>query len=290
MRTGKSQTADFASRPVEVDIGAMSHKGKVRANNEDNYLVATFERSMKALSTSLPEGDIPLHYTDTAYGMLVADGMGGAAAGEVASRTAISVLIDLALRTPDWILRLDEELAKEVLQRWDQRIRQVENTLVQKARNDPSLMGMGTTITMACTLGYNMLLAYVGDSRAYLFRKGNLYCLTRDHTVAQALADAGVIEQESVKAHPFRNLLTHVVGSTGEAAHADLGTLGLLDGDRILLCTDGLTDMVDEKAIAQALAVERLASETCRTLVDMALDNGGRDNITLVIARYTFPQ
>lgn len=276
--------------PVQIELGAMSHTGKVRPNNEDHYLVASFERSMKALLTSLPEADIPRHCADTGYGLLVADGMGGAAGGEVASRTAISTLIELALRTPDWIMRLNKELANEVLQRLSGRIKQVEAALIEKTRIDPSLTGMGTTITVACSLGANLLIAHVGDSRAYLFRKGQLYRLTRDHTVAQALADLGAIGPEKVGSHPMRHLLTHVIGSESGKAQADLSIVQMVDEDQILLCTDGLTDMVGEAAIMKSLAVARPAPQACRALVEMALEGGGRDNITVVLARYRFPQ
>ena len=277
---------DIGLQPFQVDLGAMSDPGKVRTANEDHYLVAVFERSMRALLTSLPEGDIPYRYADVAYGMLVADGMGGAAGGEVASRMAISALIELALQTPDWIMPLDEKLAKEVSLRLSRRITQVDAALIEKARTDPSLEGMGTTMTIACSLGAKLLLAHVGDSRAYLFRKGQLHRLTSDHTVAQGLANMGAIGAEAVQSHPMRHLLTHVVGSKGGTALADLSIVQLCDGDEVMLCTDGLTEMVHDAAIAQALAADRPAADECRALVDLALDAGGRDNITVVIARY----
>jgi serine/threonine protein phosphatase PrpC len=290
MKAEKDMLPDVVLPQVQLDLGAMSDRGKIRLTNEDHYLVAVFERGMRALLTSLPEEDIPHDYADIGYGLLVADGMGGAAGGEVASRTAISALIELALRTPDWIMRLDEGLANEVLHRLNQRVKQVDAALIEKARNDPSLTGMGTTITIACSIGANLLIANVGDSRAYLFRKGQLYRLTCDHTVAQALANAGAIGQEDVESHPMRHLLTQVVGSEGGMALADLRRLQLADGDQILLCTDGLTDMVSEAAITQSLALGRPAAQACRALVEMALEGGGRDNITVVLARYRMPQ
>src|SRR5262245_34724595 len=100
---------------VEVDLAALSHPGRVRAQNEDHYFVGRFDRSMRTLETNLLEGDIPRHYAETAYGLLVADGVGGAAAGEIASRTAVHALVDLVIETPDWIMRLDEPLTHEVL-------------------------------------------------------------------------------------------------------------------------------------------------------------------------------
>src|SRR6516164_2463714 len=108
----------------------------------------------------------------TAYGMLVADGMGGHAAGEVASRAAIRFLIERVLSTPDWMMRLDDRGRKEVMRRTEQRLRQVADSLTQMAREDPRLFGMGTTMTLTCSLGCEMIIGHVGDSRAYLLREG----------------------------------------------------------------------------------------------------------------------
>lgn len=275
---------------THVEIGAQSHAGKVRENNEDTYLVARFDRQMLPLLTNLPAGYVPDRYADAGYGFLVADGMGGQAGGEIASRTAISALVELALRTPDWIMRIDEDSAREVLARMDQRIQQVEQTLIDLARTDPSLSGMGTTMTVALSLGADLFIAHVGDSRAYLLRHGRLHRLTRDHTIAQALADAGAISSEAVDAHPMRHILTHVIGTKGEKAQAELGMLRLIDGDEVLLCTDGLTEMVTDEAIAGVLGKGRTAAADCRTLIEMALEAGGRDNVTIVLARYRIPR
>ena len=110
---------------TDVEISAMSHQGKVRKKNEDNYLVARFERSMQTMSTNLPSGYVPLRAGETTYGMVVADGMGGHAAGEIASQQAIYKLIDLVLHTPDWIMRLDDEFIREVMRRMRERFRDV---------------------------------------------------------------------------------------------------------------------------------------------------------------------
>src|SRR5205807_9220924 len=135
-------------------------------NNEDHYLVAKFERSMQLLLTNLPEGQVPVQQAETAYGMLVADGMGGHAAGEVASKAAIRFLVELILSTPDWMMRLDEQGRKEVMRRTEQRLQQVTESLTQMARDDPNLVSMGTTMTLTCSLGSDMIIGHVGDSRA----------------------------------------------------------------------------------------------------------------------------
>jgi protein phosphatase len=275
---------------VRVDLAALSHQGKVRRNNEDHFLAARLDRTMQTLLTNLPTGHVPERCSETIYGMLVADGMGGAAAGEVASRMAISALVDLVLQTPDWIMSLDAERSRVVLQRMARRYQQVNEILTERARTDPSLYGMGTTMTLTCSLGADMIVGHLGDSRAYLFRQGQLHRLTRDHTVAQALAERGAIRPEEAATHPLRHILTEVIGTKGGTVHADLHRLGLVDGDQVLLCTDGLTEMVTEAAIAKVLEQARPAADACATLIEMALEGGGKDNVTVVLGRYDIPE
>ena len=281
-----NQGVRTSSSHVQVDLGALSHQGKVRPNNEDHFLVARFDRAMQALLTNLPQGQIPDQYSQTVYSMLVADGMGGTAAGEVASRTAIGALVDLVLRTPDWIMSLDEDVVSEVLQRQERRFHQIKETLIAQAKADPSLSGMGTTMTLTCSLDANLIVAHVGDSRAYLFRHGHLHQLTRDQTMAQSLADLGVIKPEDVAEHPMRHVLTGAIAAQGGETRTELQRLRLADGDQILLCTDGLTDMVSEAAIAEALRAPGPAADVCGALVDLALKGGGKDNVTVVLGRY----
>jgi PPM family protein phosphatase len=138
-----------SSSRVQVDVWALSAAGKVRPNNEDHFLVARFDRMMQTLLTNLPPGQIPEQCGETNYSMLVSDGMGGEAAGEVASRNAIGILVDLVLQTPDWILRLDEHWLREVQRRMEQRFRKKQETLTEQAQDGPALSGMGTTITAA---------------------------------------------------------------------------------------------------------------------------------------------
>ncbi len=279
-----------ASSLVEVDLAGLTHPGRVRPNNEDHFFVARFDRVMRTLATNLPESDVPPRSSETAYGMLVADGVGGAAAGEVASRTAIAVLVDLAIETPDWIMRLDEPLANEVMQRMERRFQRIHEVLVERAKADPTLRGMGTTLTLACSLGADLVTAHVGDSRAYLFRHGRLERLTRDQTVAQSLADAGALSQEEVANHPMRHVLTGAIATRGAFVHVDLHHSRLADGDQVLLCSDGLTEMVAEEAIARALSVPGPSADACRRLVDLALEGGGKDNVTVALGRYRIPK
>jgi protein phosphatase len=148
---------------------------------------------------------------------------------------------------------------------------------------------MGTTMTMACSLGVDLLLAHVGDSHCYLSRRGVLCQLTRDHTLAQTFADYGRIPQETVATHKLRHVLTQALGAGTGELRPDVELSNLEDGDCLLLCSDGLTEMVDDVTIAAVLDRGGSASDACRVLVDLALGAGGTDNVTVLVARYRFP-
>jgi PPM family protein phosphatase len=279
-----------ASSLVEVDVAALSDPGRIRPRNEDHYFVGQFRREMRTIATNVPEREVPREYEETVYAMLVADGVGGSAAGEVASRTAVHALVDLILETPDWIMLLDDRLADEVLKRLERRVQKVRETLVARAEADPSLKGMATTMTVAGTVGPEVLIAHVGDSRAYVLRRGGrLEKLTRDQTMAQSLADSGAIRQEEVERSPYRHVLTSALATRGAFVQVELKRSRLEDGDSLLLCSDGLTDMVPETRVAGVLREASSSADACRRLVDLALEAGGKDNVTAVVARYRVP-
>jgi protein phosphatase len=277
------------SSAVQVDLAALSHAGLVRPNNEDHFLVVRLHRALQTLLTNLPEGLLPLRAEEVGYGLVVADGMGGRAAGEVASQLAIRTLVDLALATPDWVLKKGTPEIERVLQRMAERYRRVDEALSEEALADASLSGMGTTMTLACSIGSDLVLAHVGDSRAYLMRSGELHLLTRDHTLVQELVDRGVVRPEDASTHPFRHVLTRYLGGgKGDVVTEEVQRISLADADQLLLCTDGLTDMVDAKAIGAVLRSAASSKDACQALVDLALQEGGKDNVTVVLARYRF--
>jgi protein phosphatase len=274
------------SAAVQVDLAARSHAGLLRPNNEDHFLVVRLQRALQTILTNLPEGLLPLREEEVGYGLVVADGMGGKAAGEVASRSAIRTLINLALATPDWVMMKEAPEIERVMERMAERYRRVDAALREEAGADPGLAGMGTTMTLACSLGANLILAHVGDSRAYLLRGGALHSLTRDHTLVQELVDRGVVRPEQAAQHPFRQVLTRALGGSGGEVEAAVQHLLLADADQLLLCTDGLTDMVDATTIGAILQSSASSDDACQALVDLALQKGGRDNVTVVLARY----
>jgi protein phosphatase len=278
------------SSRVQVDLAALSHQGNVRANNEDHYLVVRGERALHRLLTNLPPGQIPEHFNEVVYGMLVADGMGGAAAGEVASSLAITTLVNLVLNTPCWVMRPGGEQAQAVMDRMTRRYQQIDAVLREEARNNPALAGMGTTMTLSFSVGTDLVLAHIGDSRAYLFRGGKLLQLTRDQTVAQAMVDVGLLAPEEAETHRLRHLLTKVLGGGEDRSEPQVRHETLEQDDQLLLCTDGLTEMVDNATIRAVLSSAASAGEACALLIEQALKNGGKDNVTVALARYRLPE
>jgi len=282
---------NIPSALVQVDLAAQSHQGFVRDNNEDHYLVVQITRSFETVLTNMAEGILPKHFGETGYGMVVADGMGGMAAGEVASRVALLTLVELVAQTPDWIMKMNQqENAPIVMRRMTRRFRQIDDELRELGETTRSLHGMGTTLTVAVTLGIDLFLSHIGDSRAYLLRSEKLHQLTKDHTLAQAMIEAGIARPDDTATHAMRHVLTAALGSTGERTDPQVQRLHLSDGDQLLLCTDGLSEMVADDSIASVLRDANSSEAACKGLINLALAGGGTDNITVVLARYRFPQ
>ncbi|MBI3407218.1 MAG: serine/threonine-protein phosphatase [Planctomycetes bacterium] len=281
----KIQTPRVPSALVDVRVGGLSHQGKVRDNNEDHFVIARFSRALRTLLTNMPGDPIGGGHEEVGYGMLVADGMGGMAAGEIASRSAIESLVELVVKTPDWIMSRDDQLTEVVMHRMAQRLRNINDQLLHQAENDPTLAGMGTTLTLACSLGLDLVFCHIGDSRAYLFRHDEFRQLTRDMTVAQEMVDAGTLSPAAAATNRLRHYLTQFLGTPG-SLRAQVQHLPLESGDRVLLCSDGLTEMAGDAAIADVLRKVREPQAACQALVDLALEGGGKDNVTALVAEY----
>ncbi len=271
---------------VRIDVAGLTHSGRVRAENQDHFVVLRTGRFSETLATSLPPGEVPERSEERGLLMMVADGMGGHAAGEVASRTTIVTLITLVLNNPDWILKVDEESATKILNRAVDRYRALDSALAERMQADPALRGMGTTLTAAYSLGFDLFIAHVGDCRTYLLREGTMQQLTRDHTHVQRMVDAGMLSREEAAEHGLRNVLTNVLGGGKRSIDVELHRLRLAGGDRLLLCSDGLTGTVKDDEIAGILGRAASSEEACRRLVDLTLERGAPDNVTAVVARY----
>ena len=291
--TGVARAAIRQFRPfsslVRIDVSALTHPGHVRTNNEDQFLVTKLTRSLETMLTTVTPGDVPDRAEEINYAMIVADGMGGHAAGEVASRLAISALVSLSLDLPDWFFKIDEEDMPKIERRAREVVQRVGAEVFQRGHQDSSLRGMGSTLTAVRNYGRDLLIVHVGDSRAYLFRGDRLHRLTKDHTYAQMMVDAGRLQACDVADSGVRHILTNALGGSVEHVDVDVDQMRLEDGDRILLCSDGLTDLVDDDAITKTLSGAPASSEACNQLMQLALDRGGRDNVTVIVAAYTLP-
>ncbi|MFL6276019.1 MAG: PP2C family protein-serine/threonine phosphatase [Blastocatellia bacterium] len=281
--------ATTTSSRFKVDIVARSHPGNLDHLNEDHYLVVRVERSLQTVLSNLPESILPRRFDETAYGMLVADGLGGMPAGNVASAAAISKLVELAVNTPDWIMRMSQRKATLVKRRMTDRFRKVDEALRQNAVDESGVTGM-STMTAALSLGADLFLAHLGDSRAYLLRGDKFRQLTRDHTLAQAMIDAGIGEAENALVHGMRRVLTAALGMAQSQVEPEVQHMQLQDGDQLLLCTDGLPEALDAGVIEFVLRRAGSAAEACNGLIEAALSSNGADNVTVIVARFGFPQ
>ena len=289
--TLSDSTGDFtiqAPRPrrARVTFGAATHPGKVRANNEDQFLVSRLAKSMHICKTSLAGDGKTFFSEEEGYMMVVADGMGGAAAGERASALAVESVERFVLNTFKWFLHLGGKEENTLYAELREGLERADRAVLSLARSEPGLHGMGTTLTMAYSVGPDLYVVHAGDSRAYLFREGELHQLTSDHTLVQVLVQGGAITPEAAKHHKMRNIVTNVIGGPREGVHAEIHKLIVDDGDTLLICSDGLTEPVPDAMIAEILAANPDPEDACAQLIARALERGGPDNVTAIVARY----
>ena len=274
------------SSSVRVTVGARSHHGMARENNEDHYLVLRLGRDQETLATSLSGNDVPPPFKEYACAMLIADGLGEGGAGSVASRVALSTIAHLALESGEWNVRIDPRTASQIYDRAEWFYAQADTAVHTRASSNLVLKGMTTALTAAYSAGADLFIAHVGHSRAYRFRGGQLSMLTRDHTIEQHLADTNRPAAVERRAQDLRHILTDAVGAPGGHPLVEVERFRLVDGDCVMLCTNGLTDMLDDARIAEVLSHRRAPDEQCAMLIELANRAGGADNVTVVLAEY----
>ena len=263
----------------------MTDRGRMRERNEDQFLVARLVKSLEVQETSLPQPQ-RRRSSDHSYLLIVADGIGGAAGGERASALAVESVETYVLETVKWFAYCQENDEDELLTEFRIALGQAHGRLRAEAARQPDLRGMGTTLTLAYSVNQELFLAHVGDSRGYLFRDGALYRLTQDHTLVDEMVRRGAIKEEEAVSHRWRHVITSSVGGTSPSVRIDVHKLHLEAGDVLLLCSDGLTEMLSAEQIAAVLTETEDPLACCRRLVDTANTAGGRDNITVALARY----
>jgi protein phosphatase len=278
-------TAELPSlRPLRVRCFGLTDPGRVRESNEDQFLIAELVKSLRVRQTSLHEPSVR-RSGERGYLFAVADGMGGHAGGERASALALDTVEQFLLESCRWFARRGHD-GDAVFADFQSALGRANGRLLEEGAAHPELHGLGTTLTLALYLAPDLFVAHAGDSRCYLLRDGSLHRLTQDHTVAEALLREGVLPPEQVARSRWRHVVVNALGATSTELKVELHKAGLLSGDVLLLCSDGLTEMVPEAEITQVLRNGADPQAACRALVAAAIDAGGRDNITAVVARF----
>jgi protein phosphatase len=281
----ETEQAPGQTGPFTVRSFGLSHPGQVRPTNEDQFLVAALTKALQVHYTSLPQSR--MQYSDErGYLFVVADGMGGHQAGEQASALAVDLIERFVLNTFKWFFHLKEPEGQNVLTEFHAALRQTDARICKEAAEHPELWGMGTTVTTAYSVGADLFVVHVGDSRCYLFRDGALRQLTHDHTLVQEMVRRGHLKPEEAAAHQWRHVITNVVGGTEPGVQPEVHKVGLQAGDVVLLCSDGLTEMVPDAQIVTVLQEETEPRRICERLVARANEAGGKDNITVIAACY----
>ncbi|MES2125489.1 MAG: protein phosphatase 2C domain-containing protein [Gemmatimonadota bacterium] len=278
-------TGSVRPRDLELDLFGLTHPGLVRKNNQDHFLLCTVHPQVLVHNTSLPAPDaLPLRGERLATIMLVADGVGGSAAGSDASQLAVETITQYVSTT----LRCYHAAGSAHEGEFEEALRTAAITAHAAVRAEAATVtehaGMATTLTLCIVIWPWVYVLQVGDSRCYQFLHGKLRQVTRDQTMAQSLVDQGVLAADKAAKTPFSNVLTSAIG--GEAATPEVSRLAIHDRDSVLLiCSDGLTKHVTDAEIAEQLGAMTSSEQVCRTLLDLALERGGSDNITILVGR-----
>jgi protein phosphatase len=215
---------------------------------------------------------------------LVADGVGGNQAGEVASGLSVRNIEGFLLNTLKRFTNLQASEEQGILRDLQNALFQADARIFEEATAHPEWGGMGTTLTLAFAVNWRLFVAHAGDSRCYLYSEKKLQQLTQDHTMTAEMVRRGIIAAQDQKHHPWRHVVTNILGGTERGVQAELHSLDLHVGDLILLCSDGLTEMVPEDRIAGILEEETSPERACERLVSEANQRGGKDNITAIVA------
>lgn len=271
---GEVASGKKKSAAIEVRVFGLTDVGQVREHNEDSFLIADLTRKAREFE---PGQAHVLGKSGAVFG--VCDGMGGAAAGEVASRLAVDMIYDrlVEAKAP----RNRDDLARRL-------VRAVQDAGVRifgEARADRSRRGMGTTSTVATLIDDRLFLAQVGDSRAYILRDGDLTQVTRDQSLVNQLIEAGQLTEEEAETFEHNNIILQALG-TSEVVQVDLTYVDLRADDTLLICSDGLSGMVRSEDIRGVLTELEDPAEACAKLIASANDAGGHDNVTVVIVKF----
>ncbi len=278
-------------RDQDIDAFGLTHPGKVREGNEDHFLIAALSKHLRVERTSLPDNFYLLQDSERIANVaLVADGVGKGGGGEEASRVAIQAVSQYVTRSMEAFYNsnvADADDPEEFSRILSDAAMDCHMNLVKRAELDPDKRRFGTTLTLWLGLWPHAYLLQVGDSRAYMFRDGTLSQISRDQTMAQDLIDQGVMTRTAAHRTRWAHVLSSAIG--GNEALPVVTRITRDWGTVILLCSDGLTKHVSDERIAEALGSMTSAKQVCEDLLQEALDDGGSDNITIIVGRTIKP-
>lgn len=273
-----------ASLRSTAEVFGITDRGRVREDNQDQFLVADLERAMHLSSSTPALEDVRMIGTPQGWLLIVADGMGGYRGGEVASAITVEGMARYALEAMPWPVPSDEI---DVLERGLEEALQDCHDKVRQAAVERGLDArMGTTLTLAFVDWPELIVLHVGDSRCYLLRHGVLSQLTRDQTLAQQLYEEKTLTAEEAARSRFRHVLVNSVGGNLSELTVEKHRVELRSGDRLLLCSDGLTGQLDNDEISRRLSRDDPMDAIARGLVQAANEAGGTDNITALVAAF----
>lgn len=276
------ETTARKPRDDEIDSYGVTHRGKVRPENQDHFLLGSLRKRIMIRQSSVSLEQIPLEEERVASFMMVADGVGGGLKGEQASRMALEVATKYIAEGARCYYRFDEE-GVDLVRALEEAAKRCHDAIQERAASDETAAGMATTLTLFIAVWPWYYILQVGDSRYYQYRDGALHQISRDQTVAQELADQGIMPRNLVPKSPLTHVLSSSIG--GQQTAPVVSRLPSAWGTVHLLCSDGLIRHVPDARIAERLAAMRSARQVAEDLVQDALDGGGSDNITVVVAR-----
>ena len=269
----------------ELDLFGITDRGKVRTENHDHFLVSTVHPQLVIHNTSLPEPEkLPLRGTRFATVLVLADGVGGAAAGNAAARLATEAVMRYLTSTMRSYHAAGSSTEEELLASLKETALEAHHTVRSEADAHPEQKGMATTLTVCMVVYPFAYVVQVGDSRAYFFGEGKLSQLTRDQTVAQSLVDQGLMPEDRIDRSPFKHVLASAIGS--DEALPVVTRFNISErGALILMCSDGLTKHVTDAEISSHIRDMKSSEQLAKDLLKLALDRGGSDNVTIIAAR-----
>jgi serine/threonine protein phosphatase PrpC len=275
---------DRKPRDDEMDVYGLTHPGKLRKENQDHFLICALRKQIVVQLTSLPDANDLLAGSERlTLLMMVADGVGGGSKGEVASRTALEGVTQYVSRSMRCYYAASSGDDKELFEALQEGALQSHEELMRQGQENPEYRGMATTLTLYLGVWPRAYLLQVGDSRCYLLREGELTQVTRDQTMAQELIDLGVLTRASAAGTRYERTLSSSIG--GSQTAPAVSKFDLAWDTVVLLCSDGLTKHVPDQRIRERLRAMTSAKQVCEDLLLDALNDGGTDNITLIVRR-----